>query len=116
MSVTGTLQRLSELERAYNGPIPPGLLDIARYGSPWIVSLLDAAGRRAFYAEAVRSQIRIIRKRRRDGSFYVALLDDLRLYRSAFRAAHRRCCACASALAGEGITMDTRGIGRTQQE
>lgn len=88
------LQRLAELERAYNGPVPPLLLDIARYGSPSAVDLLYAAGRRTFYAEAVRSQIRIIRKRRSEGSFYPALLDDLRLYRNAFRDAQRRCRAC----------------------
>jgi hypothetical protein len=89
------LQRLTELERAYNGPIPPPLLEIARHGSPSAVSLLYAAARRAFYGEAVRRQIRIIRKRRDEGSLYPALLVDLRFYRDRFRDAQRCYRACA---------------------
>lgn len=70
------LQRLTELERIYEGPIPPYQLS-----PPGVYELHRARANIAFYASEVRSQISIIRCRRRLG-FPVAdyMLRDLSLY------------------------------------
>jgi hypothetical protein len=84
------LARLAELERCYDGPVPEGLRLAARLGSAEAVELLFAAGEKSFYRSMVTRQIEIIRRRRADGSFYAALIDDLRYYREAWRRWHRR--------------------------
>jgi hypothetical protein len=75
------LAALAELERRYDGPIPEPLRRIARHGSGHVVRRLHAAGQAAFFTAMARGQIRAIRLRRRDGSFYPAMLEDLGLYR-----------------------------------
>lgn len=87
-----TLARLAELERCYDGPVPDRLREAAHLGSAEAVERLFAAGEAAFYRSLVSKQLALIRRRRADGSFYPALLADLRLYREAWRAWHRRCC------------------------
>ena len=76
---------LAELERRFDGPIPPALKLIARHGSLRAVRLLQARGQAAFFASMVRGQLRAIRARRQEGSFYPAMLKDLTLYRRQYR-------------------------------
>jgi hypothetical protein len=75
------LPLLAELERRYDGPVPAPLRRVARLGSAGAARRLAAEGQAAFFAAMVRGQLRAIRLRRADGSFYPALLDDLALYR-----------------------------------
>jgi hypothetical protein len=76
---------LAELERRFDGPIPATLKLIARHGSLRAVRLLQARGQEAFFAAMIRGQLRAIRARRRDGSFYPEMLKDLALYRRQHR-------------------------------
>lgn len=75
------LAALNALERRYDGTIPPSLRLAARLGSADAVRILHAEGQAAFFAAMVRGQLRAIRSRRADGSFYPSLLNDLALYR-----------------------------------
>jgi len=84
------LARLAELERRYDGPIPPHSRRAAELGSPEAVAQMLAAGECAFWKTMVLRQLAIIRARRADGSFYPALLADLRLYRATWRRWHRQ--------------------------
>ena len=72
---------LDELERIYNGPIPEPARSIAKLGSPAALLLVRATAEAAFFAAMARGQLRTIRQRRRDGTCYPALFDDLALYR-----------------------------------
>lgn len=72
---------LAELERRFDGPVPPALKLVARHGTLRAVRLLQARGQEAFFAAMIRGQLRAIRARRQDGSFYPAMLKDLALYR-----------------------------------
>jgi hypothetical protein len=81
-----TGSRLAELERLYNGPIPPQARAIALLGTPAMVMLVRARAEAAFFRCMARGQLRAIRRRRADGSFYAALIDDLRLYLRHYRA------------------------------
>ncbi len=83
------LVRLTELEAQFNGPIPTALLAVAHLGTPEAVAFFQAGAATEFYRRMVHSQVEIIRNRRLDGSFYPALLKDLRHYREHYRA-HRR--------------------------
>ena len=94
-----TLAAIAALERRYNGPVPEGLLLAARFGSAQSAELLLAEGQAAFFKTMVLAQIRIIRERRSDGSFYPALLADLALYRRCWRRRQRQCRALRAALA-----------------
>ena len=94
-----TLARLAELERRYDGPIPEPLRLAAHLGSADAVAQLFAAGEAAFHRSLVARQIAIIRRRKADGSFYPALLDDLRLYREGWRQWHRSGCRLRQAAA-----------------
>lgn len=94
-----TLAAIAELERRYNGPIPEGLLLAARFGSAEAAELLFAEGQAAFFKSMALAQIRIVRRRRSDGSFYPALLSDLALYRRCWRRWHRQCRTLGAALA-----------------
>lgn len=85
-----TLGMLAELERRYDGPIPEPELALARHGSQQAVLWLHALGQAAFFRRLIEGQIRAIRQRRRDGSFYPALLSDLALYRREWRQWQRR--------------------------
>lgn len=51
---------------------------------------IDQAPASFFYKRMLLGQIGIIRRRRADGSFYPALLDDFRHYRDAWRRWNRR--------------------------
>jgi hypothetical protein len=93
------LARLAELERCYDGPVPEGLRLAAHLGSAEAAELLFAAGEEAFFKTMVLRQLDIIRRRRADGSFYIALLDDLRCYRTAWRHWHRQARALRAAAA-----------------
>jgi hypothetical protein len=75
------LPATAALERRYDGPIPPPLRLIAQLGSARAVRRLRAEGQAAFFTAMARGQLRAIRLRRADGSFYPALLADLALYR-----------------------------------
>jgi hypothetical protein len=86
------LAAIADLERRYDGPIPAEVRLVARLGSADIVERLFAEGQSAFYKSLVRGQLRIIRRRRAEGSFYPALVDDLRTYRQGWRRWHRRRC------------------------
>jgi hypothetical protein len=79
------LARLAALERRYDGPVPEPELLLARFGSAAAVARLEAAGNTAFYRRLLRQQIALIRRRRADGTFYPALLADLRFYRERWR-------------------------------
>jgi hypothetical protein len=75
------LPATAELERRYDGPVPPLLRRVARLGSARAARRLEAEGQAAFFTALARGQIRAIRLRRADGSFDPALLADLALYR-----------------------------------
>ena len=75
------LAETAELERRYDGPVPPPLRLAARLGSARAARRLQAEGQAAFFTAMIRGQLRAIRLRRADGSFYPALLADLALYR-----------------------------------
>jgi hypothetical protein len=75
------LAALDELERRYDGPVPPDLCRAALLGSARAVRLLHAEAQAGFFAAMIRGQIGAIRSRRVDGSVYPALYDDLALYR-----------------------------------
>jgi hypothetical protein len=79
------LPRLALLERRYDGPPPPSERAIALAGSAQRHGRLQAASETAFFRTMIAGQIRTIRQRRADGSFYPALLSDLALYRRQWR-------------------------------
>ncbi len=85
-----TLGARADLERRYNGPIPQPEIALARHGSAETVLRLHAIGQAAFFRRMIDGQISAIRQRRRDGSFYPALLADLALYRREWRQWQRR--------------------------
>jgi hypothetical protein len=60
-------------------------LAVARYGSREGMALIRARGELAFFRSMIRGQIKTIRMRRVDGTYYPALLSDLQLYRQQFR-------------------------------
>jgi hypothetical protein len=80
-AVSDPVAALDWLERRYDGPISETSRRIARCGSETRLRLIEAAGQAEFFRHLARGQIDIIRRRRRDGSFYAALADDLALYR-----------------------------------
>jgi hypothetical protein len=75
------LAALGALARRFDGPIPEPLRLIAQHGSARAVLLRRARRQEGFFAALIRRQLRAIALRRRDGSFYPALLADLALYR-----------------------------------
>src|SRR5260221_14624822 len=79
----------AELHQLYDGPIPPAALAVARFGSPEMVALVRAHGETAFFRSMVLGQLKTIRMRRADGTYYPALLADLQLYRRQFRGWNR---------------------------
>jgi len=79
----------ADLHPLYDGPIPPAVLAVARYGSPEMVLLMRARGETAFFRSMILGQVKTIRARRADGTFYPALLTDLRWYRHQFRGWNR---------------------------
>ena len=84
-----TLSRLNELHQRYTGPVPDALLMIARLGTPEAVALMAAEANAAFLRRMVHGQIEAIRARREDGTFYPAMLIDLRYYVARWRVAMR---------------------------
>jgi hypothetical protein len=84
------LAAIADLERRYDGSIPDAARRVARLGSAEIVQRLVAAGQLAFYRSMVLGQLDIIRRRRAEGSFHPALIDDLRTYRAGWRQWQRR--------------------------
>lgn len=76
---------IEELELRFNGPVPEPLRRAARYGSAMRLAVLEAEGQSAFFRAMTFGQIEIIRRRRREGSFYPTLLTDLGLYRERWR-------------------------------
>ena len=77
------------LELLYDGPIPEGALAGALLDRPGAALLLRARAEAAFFSGMLRGQLRALKRRRREGSFYPALIDDLRLYRRQHRAWQR---------------------------
>jgi hypothetical protein len=77
--------RLADQEQAYDGPIPSLDLAIARFGYPEMVAHIRARGELAFFRSMIRGQIKTIRMRRVDDTYYPALITDLQLYRQQFR-------------------------------
>ena len=71
------------------GPVPPVVLAIAHCGSPEMVLFIRARGEAAFFRSMILGQIKTIRARRADGTFYPALFIDLRWYRHHFRGWNR---------------------------
>jgi hypothetical protein len=86
------------LECRYDGHIPQHLRLAARLGSAASVRMLHAEGQAAFFTAMARGQLRAIRRRRADGSFYPSMLADLALYRRE-RRRWRRIAAAARHLA-----------------
>jgi hypothetical protein len=80
------LAAFAELERSFNGPIPEPARLAARHGSSAIVLRMRAGGEAGFFRAMARGQIRAIRRRRDDGSFYPALAEDLAFYLRHWRA------------------------------
>ena len=88
------LSRIAELERRHDGPPPPEERLVALAGSGERHAYLQAVAEAAFFTAMIRGQLRTIRRRRADGSFYPALLSDLALYRRQRRGWHRIVLAC----------------------
>src|SRR5258707_13167679 len=97
------LAALAELERRFNGPVPEALRLAAQLGSAELGRVRQAEAQAAFLKALLRGQVRLIRRRREEGSFYPSLLDDLRLYRRRWRHWHRRAVALRTALPGEAL-------------
>ena len=93
-----TALELGALEALYNGPIPPLARAVAQLGGRDMVMLIRARAEAAFFRGMVRGQLRAIRRRRADGSFYAALIDDLRLYLGHCRAWQRLAVTLAARL------------------
>jgi hypothetical protein len=83
------LAQTAELERRHDGPPPPAERLVALAGGGGRHAYLQAVAEAAFFAAMIRGQLRTIRRRRADGSFYPALLSDLALYRRQRRAWRR---------------------------
>ncbi len=90
MSPDNPLAALSALERRFDGPIPEPLREVVRCGSVERAEQLFALAQARFFREMVTRQVAVIRARRRDGSAYPSLADDLALYRRGWRLWHRR--------------------------
>jgi hypothetical protein len=97
------MNALDELHQLYDGPIPPAALAIARFRSPEMVALVRARGEATFFRSMVLGQIKTIRMRGADGTFYPALLADLQLYRQQFRGWNRVAAELRRAIAGRDI-------------
>jgi hypothetical protein len=80
------MTNLNAIHQTFDGIIPQAVLDVARHGSLEMVALIRPRGEVAFFRSMVRGQVKTIRVRRADGSFYPALLSDLACYRRQFRA------------------------------
>ena len=80
---------LAALEGVYDGPIPEAALAAARLDRRGALLLMRARAEAAFFGGMVRGQLRALKQRTGDGSYYPALLDDLRLYRRHHRAWRR---------------------------
>lgn len=93
---TEPLAALATLERRYDGPIPEPLRQAARLGGAAALRRLEAVGQAAFFKAMVLGQLRAIRRRRADGSFYPALVADLALYRREWRRWRRLAARAAS--------------------
>ena len=78
------LAAFAALERRYDGAIPEAERRVARFGSA-AAERLVAEGQAAFFEALALGQIAIIRRRRRDGSFYPALTDYLAFYRRSWQ-------------------------------
>ena len=79
------LSAIAHLHNFYDGEIPAHQRAIARLGSAEPVALMAARGNRRFYREMARGQVRAIRMRREDGTFYPSMIEDLALYLRRFR-------------------------------
>lgn len=75
------LASIDDLERRHDGPLAGAARRLARAGSAAALLRLEASGQATFFRHMARRQIALMRARRRDGSFYPALIDDLALYR-----------------------------------
>lgn len=75
------LASIDDLERRHDGPLAGVARLLARAGSAAALRQLEATGQATFFRHMARRQIALIRARRRDGSFYPALIRDLALYR-----------------------------------
>jgi hypothetical protein len=101
-----TLAKLNELHRAYDGGIPAAMLAVAQLGSVEAVALVQAEASTDFYRRMVRGQVDIIRNRRLDGSFYSALMLDLRHYRDCYRAHARHARDLRRIVARQAVPLD----------
>lgn len=72
-------------ELRYDGEIPAQVAAVERHGGARAAAYVAACGNRASYRSFVLGQIRTIRGRRGDGSFYPELVADLHVYRRGFR-------------------------------
>lgn len=76
-----TLERFSDLERRYDGPIPPAALATLRHGSYHNALVCEAAGMVAFFERMARGQVHdVIRPRKVTGSYRPYMRGDLHLY------------------------------------
>jgi hypothetical protein len=80
------IENLNALHQTFDGIIPTAVLAVTKHGTPEMVALIRADGEVAFFRSMIVGQIKTIRARRADGSFYPALINDLQLYRRQFRA------------------------------
>jgi hypothetical protein len=80
------MSALTDIENRYDGSIPPHVLACRNFGgSQNEFALVGASIRLVGCKGWVRGQIKIIRARRVDGSFYPALIEDLQIYRRMWR-------------------------------
>jgi hypothetical protein len=93
------LARIAELERRHDGPPPPNERLVALAGGDVRHAYLQAVAESVFFSAMIRGQLRTVRSRRADGSFYPALRSDLALYRRQRRAWRRIALSCEAALA-----------------
>lgn len=79
------LEAFAELERRFNGPIPEMDQMIARHGSRRMVEILHAQAQAMFFREMATRQIKAIRMRRKDDSYYPSMTKDLMYYIAEWR-------------------------------
>ena len=108
------LDRINELHQRYDGPVPPGMIAVARAGSLDALLLIQSEGPAAFYKSMFLGQVRNIKAwreeaktepniaRAREIRRYVmdTMLPDLRLYLREWRAWRRRAVRLRRIIAG----------------
>jgi hypothetical protein len=91
---------LTDLHQQYDGVIPSALLAAVKHGGHAFAELAGALSQLIFLRKMAQAQIKAIRARRANGTFYPAMVSDLLLYRDQHRAWVRHATAIRQEIAG----------------